>query len=188
MTEGEIHRVCAKALDIDNGKSKWLLFHSVLIYSSAQTAGSRSLSLSRASKSLGRASSLLRGSRGGSAASRRVRLAKNCGAAFGAAINALRFFRCSRCAQSYNSRCSCRAQINAAKSAVLKMSTALLCKEETILFAVNIRGFLRYGGGTAVVKAQSGTAVIADAAHTAYIGAQGAGAGNFHISGAEDID
>ena len=45
MTEGEIHRVCAKALDIDNGKSKWLLFHSVLIYSSAQTAGSRYLSL-----------------------------------------------------------------------------------------------------------------------------------------------
>ena len=66
VTEGEIHRVCAKALDIDNGKSKWPLFHSVLVYSSVQTAGSRSLSLSRASKSLGRASSLLRGSRGGS--------------------------------------------------------------------------------------------------------------------------
>ena len=68
------------------------------------------------------------------------------------------------------------------------MSTALLRKEKTILFAVNIRGFLRYGGGAAVVKAQSGTAVVADVAHAAYVGAQGAGAGNFHISGAADVD
>ena len=110
-------------------------------------------------------------------AKRSVRLAKNRGAAFGAAISALRF-----------SRCSCRAQISAAKSAVLILSTALLCKEETLLFAVNIRGFLRYGGGAAVVKAQSRTAVVADVAHAAYVGAQGAGAGNFHISGAADID
>ena len=121
-------------------------------------------------------------------AKRSVRLAKNCGAAFGAAINALRFFRCPLRAQSYNSRCSCRARISAAKSAVLILSTALLRKEETILFAVNIRGFLRYGGGAAVVKAQSRTAVVADVAHAAYVGAQGAGAGNFHISGAADID
>ena len=80
QTEGEIHQVCAKALDIDNGKSKWPLFHSVLVYSSVQTAGSRSLSLSRASKSLGRASSLLRGSRGGSAADHRFALGEHRGA------------------------------------------------------------------------------------------------------------
>ena len=48
VTEGEIHRVCAKALDIDNGKSKWPLFRSVLVCTSEQTATSRYLSLSQA--------------------------------------------------------------------------------------------------------------------------------------------
>ena len=44
----------------------------MLVYALVQTATSRYLSLSRASKSLGRASSLLRGSRGGFAAEHRV--------------------------------------------------------------------------------------------------------------------
>ena len=79
VTEGEIHRVCAKALDIDKRKGKWPFFHLLLVCTSMQTAGSRYLSLSRASKSLGRDSSLLRGSRGGSAADHRFTLGKRSG-------------------------------------------------------------------------------------------------------------
>ena len=65
QTEGEIHRVCAEALDIDKSKSKGPPFHLVLVCTSVQTAGSRYLSLSQALKTKRLDSSLLRGSRGG---------------------------------------------------------------------------------------------------------------------------
>ena len=58
QTEGEIHRVCAKTLDIGKRKGKRPPFHLLLVYTSEQTAPSRYLSLSLLSPQSGGKSQL----------------------------------------------------------------------------------------------------------------------------------